>query len=324
MTVRKWITAAFSAAGMLILIFDGQTALKAAASGVELCLKTVIPSLFPFLFLCALLTNALWGGSTRWLRWIGKHLGIPEGAESLLISAVLGGYPAGAQAIGEAYRENRLEKRQAEHLLTFCSNAGPAFLFGIVSSQFPDPKMVWALWVIQIYAAAMTGMLGTEAGKATLSCQDTTISQIMTQTVKTMGIVCGWILFFRILTEFLNRWVFWLFPKALQVVFTGILELSNGCCSLTQIQEIPLRFLVCSGFLSFGGLCVTMQTASVIGKLSFRHYLLGKLVQTGFSLSLALLFLTHGWQSLLFLGACILFFPVLPKKRSRFPNLYGV
>ena len=35
---------------MFILIIDAQTALKGAKEGVTLCLYTIIPSLFPFLF----------------------------------------------------------------------------------------------------------------------------------------------------------------------------------------------------------------------------------------------------------------------------------
>ena len=36
---------------MLALILDSRTALAGAVQGVELCLKTLIPFLFPFLFL---------------------------------------------------------------------------------------------------------------------------------------------------------------------------------------------------------------------------------------------------------------------------------
>ena len=36
------------AAGMLVLILDAKTALAGAKEGIQLCLYTVIPSLFPF------------------------------------------------------------------------------------------------------------------------------------------------------------------------------------------------------------------------------------------------------------------------------------
>lgn len=326
MSLRKILTAGLACAGMLVLILDGETALHSASAGIELCLRTVVPSLFPFLFLCSILTGNLWGSSFPGMKFLGKRLGIPEGAESLLITAILGGYPAGAQAIGECYRQGRLSKSDAQHLLTFCSNAGPAFLFGMVVLQFPDVKTIWALWTIQILSALLTGTLDRRESydKGILSPKTTSVSQILTQTVKTMGIICGWILLFRIISGFLNRWFLWYFSEYIQVILTGLLELSNGCCALGEIQSVPLRFVVCSAFLSFGGLCVTMQTASVIGGLSLNPYLRGKLLQTAVSLVLAMLYLSWGWPLLAGTGAVLVLFPVRMKKRGGFPVSSGV
>lgn len=325
MKLRKIVTGILAAAGMLVLILDGQTALNGAADGLELCLKTVIPSLFPFLFLCSVLTDSLWGSGFPWMRRFSRTLGIPEGAESLLIASVLGGYPAGAQAIGQAYQEGKLERRDAEHLLSFCSNAGPAFLFGITALQFPRLSYIWALWMIQILSALMTGIMGStgEKGIAVLSHTDRSVSGILAQTVKTMGILCGWILLFQMISSFLARWILWFFSVEIQVVITGILELSSGCCALSQIEFLWLRFLVCSGFLSFGGICVLMQTASVISPLSLKSYLTGKLKQTAISLLLSVLFLMLGWP-ILFSVAVMLMIPVFFKKRSGFPHPSGV
>lgn len=325
MKLRKIVTGALAAAGMLVLILDGQTALNGAADGLELCLKTVVPSLFPFLFLCSLLTDSLWGIGFSRMQRLSHALGIPEGAESLLIAAVLGGYPAGAQAIGQAYQEGKLERRDAEHLLSFCSNAGPAFLFGMTASQFPELSDIWVLWIIQILSALITGMTGNPGGnsRTALSPNNQSVSGILSQTVKTMGFLCGWILLFQMLSAFLRQWFFWYFPEELQVLFTGILELSSGCCILSQIERLWLRFLVCSGFLSFGGICVLMQTASVISSLSLKSYLTGKLRQTTISLLLSALFLLLGWP-ILFSVAVMLMIPVFFKKRSGFPNPSGV
>lgn len=320
MKLRKMATAALAGAGMLVLILDGQTALSGAAAGMELCLKTVVPSLFPFLFLCSVLTDSLWGSVFPWMRQISGKLGIPEGGESLLIAAVLGGYPAGAQAIGQAYQEGKLERTCAEHLLSFCSNAGPAFLFGITAHQFPGMSHIWALWGIQILAALITGMMDSTGGnsRTALSSGNHSVSEILTRSVKTMGVLCGWIVLFQMLSAFLSRWFFWYLPEEIQVIFTGILELSSGCCILSQIEPLWLRFLVCSGFLSFGGICVLMQTASVISSLSLKSYLSGKLKQTAISLLLSALFWMMGWPILL--SAALLLIPVFRKKRSGFPT----
>jgi len=326
MKLQKTITAALASAGILVLILDGQTALTGAAEGMALCMRTVVPALFPFLFLCALLTDSLWGSSLPRLRFLTGRLGIPEGAESLLIAAVLGGYPAGAQAIGQSYKEGKLDKQDAAHLLTFCSNAGPAFLFGITALQFPEMSYIWALWIIQILSALITGMMGHIGCNsiAAFSSRGNSVSGILTQAVKTTAILCGWILLFQIITAFLERWFFWYLSEEIQVILIGILELSSGCCALSKINPLWIRFLVCSGFLSFGGICVLMQTASVISSLPLKSYIRGKLIQTAISLVLSALFLIAGWPVLLLFASVILVFPLCPKKRSGFPHPSGV
>ncbi len=315
-TMKKSYAAALcGAAGMLALILDGRTALQGAAAGIDLCMKTVIPALFPFLFLCGILTDSLWGCS---LPKMGC-LGIPAGAESLLLPALLGGYPAGARQIGQAWREQKLTRKDAEHLLCFCSNAGPAFLFGITALQFESLADVWALWCIHILSALFTGLLG---GGCTSQCRhlsgrNRSICTLLTDCVKTMGCICGWVLLFQILLTFLDRWFFWALPVVLQVLLTGLLELSSGCCALGQIADPQLRFLLCSGMLSFGGFCVVMQTASVLEGLSLKPYLRGKLMQTALSAALALGYLRLGWP-VFWTG--LLLVPPGQKKKWIFPH----
>ena len=326
MRIRKQITGIFSAMGLLILILDGETALCAASAGIELCCKTIVPSLFPFLFLCSLLTQALWGGQAPWMETIGRRLGIPRGAESILIAATLGGYPAGAQIIGAAHQNESLHKEDADHLLAFCSNAGPAFLFGMVSAVFTDKTSLWALWVIQILSAAMTAVTLRHIPKqpASLPASDYTVSDHLFRTVRTMAAICGWVILFRLLTGFLEKWVLFRFSPELQVIITGLLELAGGCLALGRIASFQLRFVICSLFLSFGGLCVAMQTLSAIGKLSFVPYLTGKLRQCVFSLLMSLLYLGLGWAALAVMALFLCILPVGCKKRSGFPSVQGV
>ena len=300
MTAKKLLYSILSAAGVFVLILDGHTALVGASEGISLCINTVIPSLFPFIFLCSVLTNTMWGERFPLLIPIARAVGIPKGGESLLISSVLGGYPTGAQAIASAYCEKRLAWSDAVHLLSFCSNAGPAFLFGMLPIQFPDITFIWALWLIQIMSALIIGLIYYRPAIETVNFHSKhfSVSESLSQTVKTMSLVCGWIVLFQILTQFIGQWFLWYFPKPIQVIITGLLELSSGCCILSDIASVSLRFLVCTIFLSFGGICVTLQTASVIGELPLRPYLKGKLMQSLISLLIALVYLVIGWPAI--------------------------
>ena len=304
--------------GMLVLILDGKTALAGAQDGVQLCLITIIPSLFPFFVLSILLNSTLSGFHLPFLRKIGQLCGIPSGAEPLLISGFLGGYPVGAQGISEAYKAGQLSMQTAQRMLAFCNNAGPAFLFGMVASFFPENWMVWVLWAIHISGALFTAIIlpSSLADSCTLSPQKVlSPNQIMGRAISAIGTVCGWVIVFRIVVEFLQRWVLFLLPVTLQVAITGMLELSNGCCQLSLIENMNMRFVLCSGMLALGGLCVTMQTMSVSKGISMRYYLLGKFIQTGFSLLAALAMLTD--TSVIFVAAVLLVVLILRKDRKR-------
>lgn len=326
MKLHQKQTAMAACIAMVVMILDGKCALQGAAQGVELCLKTVVPSLFPFLFFSSLLTSSLMGLPLPLLRPAGKLLGVPEGAESVLIAGFLGGYPAGAQQIALAYGNKSLDKNSAEGLLAVCCNAGPSFLFGMIAPRFPVLWMAWALWGVHILSAFLTAaVLGVhQPPSARLPEKELSVSTSLRESITAMGIICGWILLFRIAMGFLERWFGWLLPEEILVILTGFLELSNGCCALERILSPDLRFVACAGMLSFGGLCVALQTASVTKGLSLKGYFRGKLLQTLFSVLLsAPMVHKMGWIGTL-AAVFLAFVPRLRKKSSSQGAVCGV
>jgi len=156
---RNILTGSFAALGLLLLILDAKTGLKGANEGITLCLYTVVPALFPFFVLSALLTSSLTGGKNRLFGLLGKLCRIPEGSEILLATGLLGGYPVGAKSVAQAWEKGWLSQEDARRMLGFCSNAGPAFLFGMLSQVFRNTKALWVLWGIHILSAVITARL---------------------------------------------------------------------------------------------------------------------------------------------------------------------
>ena len=287
---KKIWTGIVSSLGIMLLIMDAKTAMSGANEGVQLCIRTIIPSLLPFFVLTNLLTSVLCGQNIRLLQPLGKLCGMPKGSESLLIIGLLGGYPVGAQAVMQAYNNGQLNKSDAQRLLGFCSNSGPAFLFGMISMYFPSQRMIWALWGIHILSAVIVGAVlpGKSRNKSQmLTSPSIDFSQAVARSVKILGSVCGWVILFRVIIAFSRRWFLWLLPDALQVAFMGLLELANGCCSLGMVSNEALRFILCAGLLGFGGLCVLMQTTSVTGSFGTGQYLPGRVLHGLLSMILA-------------------------------------
>lgn len=259
--------------GMLLLILDSGTALEGAKEGLVLCVSSVIPALLPFWILSSLLTGSLWGSGGHLTSFLGRLFSIPAGAESLLIPAFLGGYPAGAGSIGAAYAEGRLEKKQAQRLLGYCSNVGPAFLFGIVAPQLESRWEGAYLWALQILGAWAASWLlpGKQESRASVGSPGRT--DILGDAVASMGKICVCVVLFRVIHGFLNKTI----PTAgiAGVVISGLMELTNGCCQL-KLLPAEMRLPVAAGLMSLGGICVALQTASVTRGLDLGMYSLGK------------------------------------------------
>ena len=290
-----------TAAAMLALILDPETSVRGGSAGVELCIKTVIPALFPFIILSIMLTGQLTGISSPVLTVINNWCRIPPGSETILLTGILGGYPIGAQCICQAYTSGQLDKHNAKRMLGFCSNAGPAFIFGMTPSLFTHTAAPWALWGIHIISALVVSrLLPGESGVTigTLKSKNISLGQAMHKAVYAMANVCGWVVLFRVIIAFCQRWLLWILPQPGQILFQGLLELTNGCMSLKQIDHEHLRFCFSSIFLGFGGICVGMQTLSITSQacLGTGFYFPGKVMQAAIS-------------ALLSIPAAILLFP---------------
>ncbi|MBE6976064.1 MAG: hypothetical protein E7439_02565 [Ruminococcaceae bacterium] len=276
---------------MTVLILDAKTALMGGTQGLQICLSTVIPSLLPFFFLSILLSSSITGLNIPLLRPTSKLCRIPRDSESIFILGLLGGYPTGAQAVSQAYRAGQLSKTDARRMLGFCSNAGPSFLFGILSPIFPHWWIPWVLWLIHILSALLTGYLlpGGSGDTAHIPpAPKLTVTEALERSIKIMARVCGWIILFRILLAFFGRWFFWPLPQPFPAAIMGVVELANGCMQLPLVSNLGLRMVLCSAFLSFGSLSVLMQTASVTAPLGLGMYLPGKGIQTAISLLLTI------------------------------------
>lgn len=287
---KRSLLGCISAVFMIILIMDTKTSVQGAINGIELCLKTVIPSLFPFFFLSGFIGSSIMGYSGKLLRPIGRICGIPSGAEPLLLLGLTGGYPVGAQAVNAAFEAGCIHRQDAQRMLGFCSSAGPAFIFGMAGELFENKLAPWALWAILILSSLITGILLPGKSSEICNISSHTNKKPLEQAIKAMAAVCGWVVLFRVLLAFLNRWFLWILPQELSIVFTGLLELTNGCIELYRSASPAYQFIALSGILSFGGLCVGLQTVSVAGTLSCKTYFLGKVIQLLIAIPLSVIF----------------------------------
>ena len=283
-TNKSSLNFAIASIALFVLIIDAKTAINAASEGISLCVSTVIPSLFPFCVISIYLSEILSVYPTRYLRPLERMLRLPPNTAPVMLLGFFGGYPVGAKCIQQMFTSQSISRADAHRMLSFCCNAGPAYIFGIGALLFPDSRFCWLVWLIQIVSAFVVACLSPAASCPTTESivqESFSGGSILRQAINVIATVSGWIILFRIILAFVKKWVLWLLPEGLAILLSGMLELANGCSVLLQAECLVTKFILFTVMLSFGGICVHLQTATVLSGsgLSIRPYLLGKSMQ---------------------------------------------
>ena len=144
----------------LALMLYPQPSMEAAKSGLALCYNVIIPSLFPFFVLSSLVVElGLAGYLGRLLEGLMRPLFHVSGAcASAFALGFIGGYPVGAKTAISLYENGMCTKTEAERLLAFCNNSGPAFILGVVGAGVFASSRVGVLLYLAHAAASFSSV----------------------------------------------------------------------------------------------------------------------------------------------------------------------
>ena len=308
------------ALGLGLLVFSKDTAAGATA-GINLCVTAVFPSLFPFFVLSSLFIER--GMAVRTARLLALPsrvlFGISGSGASAFLMGIIGGYPIGVKTAVALYQNGTISKKEAQRLLCFCNNSGPAFILGVVGvSLFGNLKLGVFLYLIHIAASVIMGialrlMFGScGTGRATVlsaapekSMLHSIISAV-TGSFHSMLNVCAFVIFFAVIIRLLNVTgaleALSQGNAVLSAIFSAAIEVTSGLWQLGALHLSNITALaVCAFMLGWAGFSVHFQAMSFLTDtdLSSGGYLISKLA--------------HGLLSVLLVYACSVFFPsVIP------------
>ncbi len=287
----------------LILCTKGVSA--AAAQGLALCGRVVIPALFPFLVLSSLcLSTGLGAGLSRLLaRPMERLFHLPGSCAPALVLGLIGGYPVGARTAFDLYDRRLCSREECSRLLTFCSCCGPAFLVSAVGATvFGSVEAGLVLYACHIAAAAIIGFVqGRFLPKPKKELPDAvhhirqsfarSFTSAVTSAFSTMLNVCAFVIFFAALMALLaecgclalgQKLLFFLPPSTADLLLRGLLELTNGIAALGAAPALALpQAMGLSGLLcGWGGLSVHAQVLSLreARNIPMGRYFIGKAI----------------------------------------------
>lgn len=277
---------------MVLLLVCSVETTQAVRDALTLCAQSVVPALFPFFVVSGLFISLGYAESisAALAPLAGRLFGCSRVGAVAFLLGIIGGYPIGGRTVGELYRSGRCSMQEAEHLLAFCNNAGPAFILGIAGTGcFHDVRYgVW-LYLIHVAAAILTGiLLGRCRMENAIALRPSSPSFVsaFVQAVRDGAVamlqICGFVAFFLVLLRLLSSLTGLCHPLVL-----GCIELTSG---IMQLSPSPSGFIWCAGLLGWGGLSVHCQTAAVLSEtgLSMKRYFWGKLLQAVLSMLLAI------------------------------------
>lgn len=272
-------------AAMVGLLALSAQAAEAVREGLRLCTASVLPSLFPFMvlstFFAEIVNFSAFGSKLQQIA--GRVLGCSTGGIGVFFLSLLGGYPVGPRLIAQLVRAGRLSREEAEHLLLFCNNAGPAFVLGLVGlGRFGALSYGIYLYLIHAAAAALTALLFRPKVPFPVVGNRPTASKPYAEALVdaiggaggTMVQLCSFITFFYTVLRLFSEKTGISHPLVL-----GFVELTQG---ILQLPDTRAGFVLAAALLSWGGLSVHCQTAAVLSGtgLPLKNHLQGKICQT--------------------------------------------
>ena len=315
---------ALAVAAVALIAFPADT-VEAAKSGLVLCYNIIVPSLFPFFVLSSLVIET---GVSRYLgraceRVMRPLFNVSGDCAAAFGLGFIGGYPVGAKTVIALYESGACTKSEAERLLSFCNNSGPAFIFGVVGAGvFGSSKIALLLYLAHTAASIIVGIAFRGWGERGMPRTAIGSSAVAPRSAKTFPAafsvsvassfastlsICGFVIFFTVFIKllFISGAIpglashlgtalspAGLTPQWAERLLIGLVELSSGVWTLRGAAGTITGSVAMAAFmLGWAGLSVHSQVLSFIGEsgLSVKTYLLGKLAQA--LISAALIFI---------------------------------
>ncbi|MDD4715941.1 MAG: nucleoside recognition domain-containing protein [Oscillospiraceae bacterium] len=310
----------------IALVMFPKESVEAAKSGITLSANVIIPSLFPFFVLSTLLVDLglanYFGKALE--RIMRPFFNLSGSCSSALALGLIGGYPVGAKTAISLFEKGLCTREEAERMLSFCNNSGPAFILGVVGAGvFSSGRIGILLYLAHAIASLFVGFMfrfyksGKRPGKKIRPApipqfEAPHLTQAFTDAVKnafyaTLNI-CAFVIFFTVFIRLL--FLSGVLPSLASLLgtlfspfgftkswaehlLTGFIEMTAGIWTLNGGEALAGRLSMAAFMLGWAGISVHCQVLSFIGNsgLSVRTYVAGKALHGVFSAVIIQIFL---------------------------------
>ena len=300
---------------IFIFVYNLENCIDAALIGVNLVVKTIIPTIFPFSVICNLLIS--YDGVGLYSKILGpilcKPLKLSKSSSFPIVASFLSGYPLGCKYCCDLYSLGYINRSEFERLLNVASNASPMFIIGSIgATMLGDIRLGFILLIGNYLSSIIVGILTINNSKTSLALKElpknninvnfgSALKSALDNGINTTLQVGAFVVLFSIIISiiknntyisivFYNIEEFLNLPKySIYGLFLGSVEFTNGCKLITTLPlTLPFKLAIISFICSFSGLSVIAQISSFVYKydISIAKYSFIKLIQGIISFSI--------------------------------------
>ncbi len=287
------------AASLIFLcLYSPDKMVEFAIKGLDLCGRSIIPSLFPFIVFSDMLINSrVFDNLPEFFgRTFEKLFKINRSAFGAFLIGMLCGFPLGLKYACDLYKRRSITKEECERLICFVNNTGPSFVIaGIGVAMRESVREGTAIYLLQIFSATVFGVI-LSLNKNYISAEkqqehiykDFSFSEAVKVSALNSIYICGFITFFSIISGFVGVISD---NSILKCTFSIFLEIGNASLLCSRLDNTALSFAMTAAAVSFSGLSVHMQSKIFLNEvdISVKKYYLCKFLQGGFSFLLGFL-----------------------------------
>ncbi len=283
---------------LFIILRYSSMAKEYAYLGLHVWFNQMIPSLLPFMIISSMLIRLNLDQIIvkPFAYFFRSVYHISDSAIYVLIIGFLCGFPMGAKTAALEYETGKISKDEAEYLLTFVNNIGPAyylsFVYGnIIPRQhlllglcllYGTPLLYGIILRYTMYRKVLSNSIAVSELKDHPK-QTTTFFNAMDTSIHNGLIQMGMLGGYMILCNLLVMVPKLLFQNASIICsfFHNLLEISGGLMSIHALSlPSPQTFAYTHIFLVFTGISCHLQTFHILNHsgLSRKKYMLHKII----------------------------------------------
>ncbi len=288
----------------LEILFNKLIIINTVMESLNIWVKAIIPSLFPFFVISDLLItyNFIDYIPNKIKKHICRLLNISDSALSILLLSMISGFPSNGRNTHSLYNKGMISKDEASYILMYTHFSSPVFILTTCSLLYLKNEKIGIILLLSHYLSnIIIGILFRNINNPSFDnsiikehkSQNFTINFIKSikSSIDSLLLILGILTIFLIISSiFINILNTNLYTSA---IIRSILEITLGLKYISNLNiSLIHKIILFSSILSFGGLSVHMQVISQIieDKISCKYYLMGRIFQVLFSIILSYIF----------------------------------